>query len=52
VGIMPLHHLGRSRYESLSRPYPIGNLALIPDEQLQQTKSLIESYGLKCRIEA
>ena len=51
VGIMPLHHLGRSRYDSLNLPYPIGNLALIPDEQLQKTKNLIESYGLKCRIE-
>jgi pyruvate formate lyase activating enzyme len=52
VGIMPLHHLGKSRYESLNLPYPIDGLALIPEEQLQKTKSLIESYGLKCRIEA
>src|SRR5208283_4352838 len=52
VDIMPLHHLGKSRYESLDRPYPIGNLLLIPEEQIQKTKSLIESYGLKCRIEA
>jgi pyruvate formate lyase activating enzyme len=52
VGIMPLHHLGKSRYESLDRPYPIEGLALIPEEQLQKTKALIESYGLKCRIEA
>ncbi len=52
VGIMPLHHLGKSRYESLNLPYPIEGLALIPEEQLQKTKSLIESYGLKCRIEA
>jgi pyruvate formate lyase activating enzyme len=52
VGIMPLHHLGRSRYESLNLPYPIGDLALIPDETLQNIKKLVESYGLKCRIEA
>jgi pyruvate formate lyase activating enzyme len=52
VDIMPLHHLGKSRYESLDRPYPIGNLLLISEEQIQKTKSLIESYGLKCRIEA
>jgi pyruvate formate lyase activating enzyme len=51
VGIMPLHHLGKSRYESLNLPYPIEGLALIPEEQLQKTKSIIESYGLKCRIE-
>jgi pyruvate formate lyase activating enzyme len=52
VGIMPLHHLGKSRYESLNLPYPIEGLALIPEEKLQKTKSIIESYGLKCRIEA
>jgi pyruvate formate lyase activating enzyme len=51
VDIMPLHHLGKARYDSLNLPYPIGNLALIPDEVMQDIKSLIESYGLKCVIE-
>ena len=52
VDIMPLHHLGKARYESLNLPYPIGNLALIPDDVMQGIKRLIESYGLKCVIEA
>jgi pyruvate formate lyase activating enzyme len=52
VGIMPLHHLGKARYERLNLPYPISNLALIPDDVIQDIKRLIESYGLKCRIEA
>ena len=52
VAIMPLHHLGKARYESLNLAYPIGNLALIPDDKLQDIKKLVESYGLKCRIEA
>ena len=51
VDIMPLHHLGKARYESLNLPYPIGNLALIPDDVMQGIKRLIESYGLKCVIE-
>ena len=51
VDIMPLHHLGKARYESLNLPYPIGNLALIPDDVMQGIKHLIESYGLKCVIE-
>jgi pyruvate formate lyase activating enzyme len=51
VDIMPLHHLGKARYDSLNLPYPIGNLALIPDEVMQGIKHLIESYGLKCVIE-
>jgi pyruvate formate lyase activating enzyme len=52
IGIMPLHHLGKSRYESLNLPYPIEDLALIGEETLQKVKALVESYGLKCRIEA
>jgi hypothetical protein len=36
----------------LNLPYPISNLALIPDDVIQDIKRLIESYGLKCRIEA
>ncbi len=52
VDIMPLHHLGKARYDSLNRPYPIANLALIPDDVIQGIKRLIESYGLKCVIEA
>ena len=52
VSLMPLHHLGKARYDSLNIPYPIGNLVLIPDSKLQDVKKLIESYGLKCRIEA
>ena len=52
VAVMPLHHLGKARYESLNLPYPIGNLVLLPDSKLQNIKKLIESYGLKCRIEA
>ena len=52
VDIMPLHHLGKARYESLNLPYPIANLALIPDDVMQGIKRLVESYGLKCVIEA
>ena len=51
VDIMPLHHLGKARYESLNLPYPIGDLALVPDDVMQGIKHLIESYGLKCVIE-
>ena len=52
VGLEPLHHLGKARYDSLNRPYPIANLGLIPEAELQKTKSIVESYGLPCRIEA
>ena len=52
IDIMPLHHLGKARYESLNRPYLIENLALIPDDIIEDIKSLVESFGLKCVIQA
>jgi len=45
-----LHHLGKARYDSLNRPYPIANIPLVPDSVLQSMKRLVESYGLKCSI--
>jgi len=50
VGLLPLHHLGKARYDSLNRPYPIANTPLVPDSVLQSMKGLVESYGLKCSI--
>lgn len=50
VDLLPLHHLGQSRYESLNRPYPIANIPVIPDNVLSKMKLLVESYGLKCCI--
>jgi pyruvate formate lyase activating enzyme len=51
VDLMPVHHLGRSRYKSLDRPYPIDRVSLIPEDVQHDMKRLVESYGLKCRIE-
>lgn len=50
VDLIPLHHLGKARYDSLNRPYPIANIPLVPDSVLQSMKRLVESYGLKCSI--
>jgi len=50
--LIPLHHLGKTRYESLDRPYGIANLRLVPDAVLQDMKRLVESYGLNCTIQA
>jgi pyruvate formate lyase activating enzyme len=48
--LLPLHHFGKARYDSLNRDYPIAHLSLIPDNVLEQMKQLVESYGLKCCI--
>ena len=50
VDLLPLHHLGKARYVSLDRPYPIEGIRLIPDERLMEIKKLVESYGLTCNI--
>ena len=50
VDLLPLHHLGKARYESLNRAYPIANIPLIPENVLQNMEWLIESYGLKSSI--
>jgi pyruvate formate lyase activating enzyme len=50
IDLLPLHHLGRARYVSLGREYPIEGMSLIPDERLYQMKGFVESFGLKCNI--
>ena len=50
VNIIPLHHLGKARYTSLNRPYPIADIPLISEDILRSLKLIVESYGLKCNI--
>jgi pyruvate formate lyase activating enzyme len=50
VHLMPVHHLGTKRYESLNRPYPIAGVPLIPKETMQGMQQLVETYGVKCKI--
>jgi pyruvate formate lyase activating enzyme len=50
VDLLPLHHLGKARYDGLNRDYLIAHIPLIPENVLQHMKQLVESYGLKCNI--
>ena len=50
VDLLPIHHLGRAKYASLGREYPIEGIPLIPDAVLAEKKRLMESYGLTCNI--
>jgi pyruvate formate lyase activating enzyme len=50
IDILPLHHLGKARYNSLNLAYPIADIPLIPDNALQNIKRLVESYQLNCSI--
>jgi pyruvate formate lyase activating enzyme len=50
VDLLPVHHLGKARYESLNRVYPIADVLLMPEAKLQTLKDLVASYGLKACI--
>jgi pyruvate formate lyase activating enzyme len=50
IDLLPLHHLGKARYASLGREYPIDSLQPIPEDVLQSLKKLVEAGGLKCFI--
>jgi pyruvate formate lyase activating enzyme len=50
IDLLPLHHLGKSRYVALGREYPIDGIPLIKEEILRSMKRLVESTGLTCNI--
>jgi pyruvate formate lyase activating enzyme len=50
VDLLFMHHLGKARYDSLNRVYPIADVPTIPNDVLQRMKLLVESYGLRCSI--
>lgn len=50
MDLLPVHHLGKARYESLGRKYPLTGVALYSDDVMKKMSELVESYGLKCRI--
>jgi pyruvate formate lyase activating enzyme len=50
IDLLPLHHLGKARYDSLNLAYPIADIPLITDSDLHNIKRLVESYQLNCSI--
>jgi len=50
INLLPLHHLGNARYTALGREYPTDGIPLIKDEVLQETKHMVEAYGLTCNM--
>jgi pyruvate formate lyase activating enzyme len=50
ISILPFHHLGQARYNSLNRIYPMTDVPLVPDAILENNKRLVESYRIKCSI--
>jgi pyruvate formate lyase activating enzyme len=52
VDLLPVHHLGRARYQSLGLDYPIAHVPLLEASALERIKTLVESYGLRTSVVA
>jgi pyruvate formate lyase activating enzyme len=50
VDLLPVHHLGRARYESLGLEYPIAHVPFVEERLLERAKGLVESYGLAASV--
>ena len=50
IDLLPLHHLGRARYDVLGREYPLDGVELIPEPTMARLKAAVESAGLQCTI--
>lgn len=48
--ILPMHHLGKQRYQCLDRPYPLEGLPLIPDSRMEELRQAAEECGIACKI--
>ncbi len=50
VNLLPIHHLGRSKYEQLGVEYEYSHLPMVSKEELISYQKLFESAGLKCYL--
>lgn len=51
ISLLKYHEWGRHKYKYLDRVYPLKDINFISDEQIQEFKNIIESYGLKVTID-
>lgn len=49
--LLPYHSLGESKYYDLGREYTMSKDLSVTTNQLNEYKSLIESYGIECNVE-
>ncbi|MFA5403892.1 MAG: glycyl-radical enzyme activating protein [Ignavibacteria bacterium] len=51
IRLLPYHSLGESKYSDLGREYTMNKDLAVSTNRLNEYKSLIESYGIKCWVE-
>jgi pyruvate formate lyase activating enzyme len=50
IELMPYHGLGKGKYESLDRRYPLSHISSPEPEHLESIKNAFESCGILCMI--
>ncbi len=50
INILPLHHLGREKYESLNRKYLAGDYTIPAIAELRRLEKLFKDSGIDCYI--
>ena len=51
VSLLKYHEWGKHKYEYLDRTYPLNDAFFLDDEQIQEFKSILESYNLTVTID-
>ncbi len=50
IELMPYHRLGKGKYDSLGRDYPLSDLQAPEPAQVESVKKMIEANGIECSI--
>jgi len=50
VNILPLHHLGSSKYELLGKEYAYNDISVPNLEKMEEIKRIFDAYSIKCYI--
>ena len=50
IDLLPIHHLGKARYDMIGMPYPIEEDLKLDSQRLEDIEKIVKSYGLPVRI--
>lgn len=50
INILPLHHLGREKYQMLNKEYMAGNFPVPTDEHLRSIENEFKAAGINCYV--
>lgn len=50
IDLINFHHLGKKRYEYIQRDYSMDGTEPLTKSRLEGEKTLVESFGMRCRI--